>query len=294
MMMIRTIIPALSLSFLTTVVVSQNPWSVPTIFDDVTEIIVYIGPSGGPRGYEAITGETSSVGVSWYLNGDLAPQMVMRRGTTYTFKVNGGNDPNDGGNYHAFYLTTSARGGYQQLRPSERWEETPLAGIENISGDGANVYGFEATGVAPICLYEETWSSAGNEWNPYGDWVSTLNKSCAADDWIMSRAATITFTPDETTPNKIYYQCVNHFYLGWEILVVDNANAPPPTDAPAPTDSPTDAPAPTDSPTASIDPPIAPTDPPTVVEFTAVPLGGPLAGGTMSFAVNEADPRAGG
>jgi hypothetical protein len=118
MITIRTIPAVFLLSLSTTGVVSQDPWSVPTIFDDVTEITAHIGPSGGPRGYEAITGETSSVGVSWYLNGDLAPQMVMRRGTTYTFKVNGGNDPNDGGNYHPFYLTTSARGGYQQLSPS--------------------------------------------------------------------------------------------------------------------------------------------------------------------------------
>ena len=64
--------------------------------------------------------------------------------------------------------------------------------------------------------------------------------------------------------------------MGWEILVVDNANAPPPTDAPAPTDPPADA------------------DPPVVAEFTALPLEGPLAGATMSFAVNEGDPRAGG
>jgi hypothetical protein len=45
---------------------------------------------------------------------------------------------------------------------------------------------------------------------------------------------------------------------------------------PAPTDSPVDV------------------DPPAVAEFTALPLEGPLTGATMSFAVNEADPRAGG
>ncbi|CAN8023670.1 unnamed protein product [Ixodes persulcatus] len=30
-----------------------------------------------------------------------------------------------------------------------------------------------------------------------------------------------TWTPDEKTPDIVYYQCFTHYYLGWKILVKD-------------------------------------------------------------------------
>jgi len=63
---------------------------------------------------------------------------------------------------------------------------------------------------------------------------------------------TFTWTPDESTPDLVYYQCVVHQKLGWEIRVVDAdsdleaAAGPSIASAPADADAPAPAPAPAD------------------------------------------------
>lgn len=190
----------------------------------------------------------------------------MRRGTKYTFKVSGGNDPSDNSNYHPFYLTTSERGGYQQLPPSQRMEETPLAGIEIKQQNDNGIFGFEATGVAPICKYEVT--SLNNEamLGPYEGWISSLDVSCAEDEAIISAAASITFTPDETTPDTIFYHCVTHFDLGWKITVID----------------------------AEAQAPFTTSDLGEATDLTIVNLEGQLEGSVLDYVVNLSDERAAG
>ena len=47
-----------------------------------------LGPTGGRKGYEAITGEPSSdKSVVWWINGQLMPEIYVQRGRTYFFKV---------------------------------------------------------------------------------------------------------------------------------------------------------------------------------------------------------------
>ncbi|KAL3912541.1 MAG: hypothetical protein SGILL_006840, partial [Bacillariaceae sp.] len=244
-----------------------EPWDIPRIPDTVTEITAHIGPSGGPRGYASITGN-SPWGIAWFLNGDLIPEMVMRRGTTYTFKVNGGTDPEADSLYHPFYLTTSERGGYQQLSPADRLNETPLAGIDISQQSDSGVFGFEATAIAPICSYQVTGTSGEAMLGSYDGWVSTLDMSCAEDESIISQAAEISFTPDENTPDTIYYHCVTHFDLGWKISVIDADGTSPPTNG-ADNDI-------------------------EVGELTAVELEGFLDGSTFSYVINSADERANG
>ncbi|KAL3217857.1 hypothetical protein MRX96_031963 [Rhipicephalus microplus] len=43
-----------------------------------------------------------------------------------------------------------------------------------------------------------------------------------------------TWTPDENTPDTLYYQCWTHFYLGWKIQVHDHGDTPKPTPPPPP------------------------------------------------------------
>ena len=50
-------------------------------------------------------------GISWYINGTLIPELVVERGKTYTFIVEGGTDSNDLSNYHPFYISDSIGGG---------------------------------------------------------------------------------------------------------------------------------------------------------------------------------------
>ncbi|KAK4337397.1 hypothetical protein RND71_043344 [Anisodus tanguticus] len=53
------------------------------------------GVPGGPeKGYSSLTGNTQhSPGLVWYINGLMSPILYVRRGVTYTFRVEGGLDP---------------------------------------------------------------------------------------------------------------------------------------------------------------------------------------------------------
>ena len=53
----------------------------------------------------------SGWGISWYVNGTLIPELVLTRGVTYTFIVEGGNDPSNLATYHPFYISNSINGG---------------------------------------------------------------------------------------------------------------------------------------------------------------------------------------
>ncbi len=54
------------------------------------------------------------------MDGVLIPELVVERNQTYTFIVEGGNDPADVGNYHPFYITDSIQGGRLRNTPEER------------------------------------------------------------------------------------------------------------------------------------------------------------------------------
>jgi hypothetical protein len=57
----------------------------------------------------------------------------------------------------------------------------------------------------------------------YDVFYATLDDSCADNATITNAAGVLEFTPDEDTPDVLYYQCVTHQNLGWKIVIV-NAN----------------------------------------------------------------------
>lgn len=59
-------------------------------------------------------------GISWYINGLLIPEINVVRGKTYTFVVEGGNNPDVPANYHPFYITDDSVGGYEYKSEEER------------------------------------------------------------------------------------------------------------------------------------------------------------------------------
>ena len=67
-----------------------------------------LGPSGGERGYEGVFG-VGSPGYSWYIQGFITPDLYMQRGITYSFKVEGGNNPHHTETYHPFIITNEVR-----------------------------------------------------------------------------------------------------------------------------------------------------------------------------------------
>lgn len=182
----------------------------------------------------------------------------MRRGTTYTFRVSGGDAPESNAAFHPFYLTTSITGGFVQLTPAERAAEIVIAGIEvNETDSSGGIVSFLSPYEAPICKYQTTAASLAYTTGDFQGYFNTLDTSCAENSTIMNEAAVLTFTPNATTPDLLYYQCVTHRNLGWKIVVIDadapstaaavpvaapsssSAGAPGPSPAAAPNSSPT-------------------------------------------------------
>lgn len=59
-------------------------------------------------------------GISWYINGLLIPEINVVRGKTYTFVVEGGNDPETPAKYHPFYITDDPVGGFEYKTEEEK------------------------------------------------------------------------------------------------------------------------------------------------------------------------------
>ncbi len=88
-----------------------------------------LGPPGGSKGYSGITGMPSN-GFVWYINGYLASELYMRRGLTYAFRVEGGQDPYSAEFYNPLVITTDPVGGFERLSDEEKSRVRILAGVD--------------------------------------------------------------------------------------------------------------------------------------------------------------------
>lgn len=125
----------------------REPWIKSEIFDrNIRTFTATIGPSGGKRGYQGLTGMTSS-GLAWYINGRLIPELWVRRGLTYAFKVYGGNNPHSAEHYHPLIITTEPHGGLEQLTEAAQRQIRVLAGVEYTRRGQPR-----PTAAGPLCL----------------------------------------------------------------------------------------------------------------------------------------------
>lgn len=74
--------------------------------------------------------EHTSTALAWYINGLLAPELWLRRGLTYVFKVHGGNNPHSPEYYHPLIITDDPHGGYDRLTDVAQSKIRVLAGVE--------------------------------------------------------------------------------------------------------------------------------------------------------------------
>jgi len=70
------------------------------------------------------------VGLAWYIEGALIPELYLRRGLTYSFRVHGGNNPHSADLYHPLIITDDPHGGYDTLSDLAQSKIRVLAGVE--------------------------------------------------------------------------------------------------------------------------------------------------------------------
>ncbi|XP_051157784.1 protein Skeletor, isoforms B/C isoform X2 [Leptopilina boulardi] len=195
-----------------------KPWKIPEIID-TDNFTARIGPAGNKRGYFAITGkgESNNIngippwGIAWYINDRLIPEITVERGRTYTFIVEGGNDPSNPAKYHPFYITTSPEGGYEQKSEGQRKQQRVLAGLaHNKEGEAI------PTAQGRYCEWIHKSVDKSSEIDNFDEFFKTLKLDCQP-----GQPAKLEWTVAQDTPNLVYYQCFTHNNLGWKIHVVN-------------------------------------------------------------------------
>lgn len=168
-----------------------------------------IGPAGGSRGYTAITGE-QSWGIAWWINGLLIPEIHVRRGQNYTFIVEGGNDPSRQARYHPLYITNNREGGGGQEPALLRSPNHQVyAGIDFRSG-----FPDPSPGTGRYCEWKHKTVDVAEMVSSVEEYKRTLYLDCEEGQFGL-----FTWTPDDNTPDVVYYQCFTHRNLGWKIIV---------------------------------------------------------------------------
>ncbi|XP_046627738.1 protein Skeletor, isoforms B/C [Neodiprion virginianus] len=186
-----------------------TPWP-PAKISGETTFSARIGPTGGLRGYSAITGQPSW-GIAWYINDLLIPEIYVERGQTYTFTVEGGSDPNNPARYHPFYITDNPEGGFGQRNSADQKKQKVYAGVAWNRDDEPY-----PTAAGRYCEWIHKTIDMSEDSETFESFADTLRLECQEGE-----PAVLTWTVPEDAPDLLYYQCYSHNNLGWKIRVVD-------------------------------------------------------------------------
>lgn len=186
----------------------------PIVDKAIRSFTATLGPSGGKKGYEGITKHVSN-GLAWYINGFLAPDLFLRRGLTYSFKVRGGNNPHSADHYHPMVITDEPRGGFDRLSDLKQTEIRVLAGVE-YSRRGRP----KPTAAGPLCLSRYP---PGHD-RRLDDNFPTFRKfnRSLISDCDGTGFATLEITPNSSWPDIVYYNSFTQRNMGWRIHIVDS------------------------------------------------------------------------
>jgi len=192
-----------------------TPWFVPPVFDPARRIFkARLGPGGGRRGYSGKTGLPAS-NLVWYIEGLMVPEIYLRRGLKYSFKVEGGSNPRSPEFYHPFMITDEPVGGYDRLSDAQRKKVRVLAGVE-FTRRGLS----RPTAAGHLCMWKHRQDNdrrRDDEFNSFERFRNSLTHECEDGE-----PAILEVTPNVTWPNIVYYHSYTTPYMGWKIHVVDN------------------------------------------------------------------------
>ncbi|XP_026827952.1 uncharacterized protein LOC105278994 isoform X2 [Ooceraea biroi] len=192
----------------------REPWQKTEIFDrSVRTFKATIGPSGGKRGYQGITGKPS-VGLAWYIEGTLIPELYLRRGLTYNFRVHGGNNPHSAELYHPLIITDDPHGGYDTLSDLAQSKIRVLAGVE-LTRRGRP----RPTAVGPLCLSKHSGRDRRLDDNfpSFRKFNRTLAQVCEPGE-----GGSLVISPNSSWPDLVYYHSFTRANMGWKIHIIDS------------------------------------------------------------------------
>ncbi|KAF9811082.1 hypothetical protein SFRURICE_012481 [Spodoptera frugiperda] len=190
------------------------PWEVAELFDPALRVFTFrLGPAGGARG---LAGRPlrHSPPLAWYVNGQLAPDLQLRRGLQYVFKVYGGNDPHSATEYHPLIVTAEPLGGLERLSEPAQRQARVLAGV-HYTRRGR----LAPTAAGPLCVARHAAGADRRRDDDYATFRAfnrSLTWQCAAE-----APAELLVAPNSTWPDRVYYQSFTHAGMGGRIYVVD-------------------------------------------------------------------------
>ncbi|KAF7495422.1 Protein Skeletor, isoforms B/C [Sarcoptes scabiei] len=205
-----------------------KPWGPLRLLNrTMTTLYARLGDSGGLRGYYGSTG-LASPNLVWYINGLLAPILYVKRGRTYTFRIEGGNNPSQAELYNPLYITNDPYGGFTELTDSERKKYQVYAGIEFDRRGRPN-----PTSAGRLCVwripnrndsindninYFDKRRADTNRFQSFIQYRNRLHFHCDPS----TSAQILQWTPNSSVPDIVYYQSYTHKNMGNRIIVVDD------------------------------------------------------------------------
>lgn len=178
----------------------------PMSFTDQRIVAISLGPSGGAIGFSSLTGRVAPR-VCFYVQpkpegGERKPmapipELVVYRGTTYTFLIETGHNVSENMFYQPVYITDDPEGG-RDIRP-----------LSDIS----KYHTFAGPAKGRLCL----WTSNVQESSvpdSFPAFAATLVQGCDP-----GQSTRLVWKPDHSTPDVVYYQSTNQVGIGAKITV---------------------------------------------------------------------------
>ncbi|XP_055374407.1 protein Skeletor, isoforms B/C isoform X2 [Condylostylus longicornis] len=178
------------------------------ILQDVDTFYVRVGPNLDKR--NKILYGRWSLEVVYYINGLMAPEIVVERGKTYTFVIETGFDEEVSKRYYPFYITNSPEGNIKYKLPDELKNHVFYLGIET-SPEGYLI----PTGVGQFCIYTVDFDIQ------LQDLSKNELKSSLKEDCEEGQPGILNWTVPLDAPDLLYYQCFSEKNMGWQITVIN-------------------------------------------------------------------------
>ncbi|CAJ0583484.1 unnamed protein product, partial [Mesorhabditis spiculigera] len=185
--------------------IDANAWPVTRLLgnDQRRNFTFQLGLPGGKKGYQAMAGARPAKYV-WYVNGYLA-ELYLKKGITYTFIVEGGDDKSTNDFYNPLYISDDQYGGYGKLSKEEKTQ------IQFFTGANPDQH------VGRLCVWTSDDTVDATKFDSFISFRKSLTLKCETD----KEPEVFEFTPTDDMPSTVYFQSYATYNMGYKIHLVD-------------------------------------------------------------------------